>query len=88
MEAFASGIGNDYPSALKRIRLVKAGEKILFQGVRLIDGTGASPRSGVSLLVEDGKISWIGPQETAPEQALGAETIAAEGKSLMPGLMD
>ena len=88
MEAFASGIGNDYSSALKRIRLVKASEKILFQGIRLIDGTGRSPRDGVSLLVEDGKIGWIGPQETAPEQALGAETIAAEGKTLMPGLMD
>ena len=88
MEAFASGIGSDYPKALKRIRLAKGNEKVLLKGVRLIDGTGAPPRYRVSLLVEDGKIGWIGPQETAPEQALGAEIIDAEGKTLMPGLMD
>jgi imidazolonepropionase-like amidohydrolase len=53
---------------------------------RLIDGTGAAPLDGVTVVVEDGRISEIdargGP---IPADAAG---IDLDGRTLMPGLVD
>ena len=60
---------------------------LLLQNANLIDGTGADPQSGVSVLVEDGKIARVGPSSDvgAPDRA---ETIDLEGRTLMPGMTD
>jgi imidazolonepropionase-like amidohydrolase len=53
---------------------------------RLVDGTGAPPREGVSLLVERGRIVRIGSgEEPVPE---GAEALDLGGRTLLPGLVD
>jgi imidazolonepropionase-like amidohydrolase len=53
---------------------------------RLLDGTGAPPRDGASLLVEDGRIARIGSAgDAAPENAT---TVDLGGRTLMPGLVD
>lgn len=57
---------------------------ILIENARLFDGTGAPVRT-VSILIERNIIKEIGPSITAPE---GARAIDAEGRTVMPGLID
>lgn len=54
--------------------------------VTLVDGTGAAPRSGLSLSVRDGKIAAI--SERAPATAAGIRQIDLQGRYLLPGLVD
>jgi len=56
-------------------------------GVRLIDGTGRSPKSDMTVLVLDGRIHAVGPSKTIVVPK-GAETVDASGMTLLPGLMD
>lgn len=44
-------------------------------------------RSGWSVLVEDGRIAWVGP-EAEREVGAGAEVIDLAGTTLLPGLID
>ena len=61
-----------------------AGEEPLWlTNARLLDGTGAAPRDGVSVLVESGRIAQL--DGSAPESAT---TIDLGGRTLMPGLID
>ena len=53
---------------------------------RLIDGTGAPPREDVDLLVEGSCIAGIGSRGEISEE--GARVIAAEDKTVLPGLID
>lgn len=57
---------------------------LLVRNARLIDGTGAPPRAGISILVRDGRIAQIAPAITAE----GVATIDAAGASVVPGLID
>ena len=53
---------------------------------RLLDGTGAAPRGGASVLVRDGRVEAIaGAGEQPPPDAW---TVDLEGRTLMPGLID
>ena len=54
-------------------------------GVTLIDGTGADPVPGASLVIEDGRIASVGSLDRLPQ---GAEVIDASGMTLLPGLID
>jgi imidazolonepropionase-like amidohydrolase len=58
---------------------------LLVRAGRLIDGTGAPPRTGVSILVERGIIKAVGPGVTAPA---GATTIDLSHETVLPGLID
>jgi imidazolonepropionase-like amidohydrolase len=63
---------------------------IAFRGATLIDGTGAPPVPNSLLLVEGGRIVSVG---TATPEALaklppGTPVIAADGKWIVPGLID
>jgi 5-methylthioadenosine/S-adenosylhomocysteine deaminase len=41
-----------------------------------------------TVVVDDDRISWIGPTDAEPEPAAGAEIIDATDKVIMPGLVD
>jgi len=41
-----------------------------------------------ALLIENGKIAWFGQQQDAPTLTSSAETIDAEGGTVVPGLID
>jgi imidazolonepropionase-like amidohydrolase len=58
-------------------------ERLWLTNARLLDGTGAGPRDGVSVLVESGRIASI--DRPAPAEA---RTLDLEGRTLMPGLID
>ena len=53
---------------------------------RLIDGTGAPPLDGVTVVVEDGRIVEIDP--SAGPLSADAAAIDLAGRTLMPGLVD
>ena len=88
MEAFAIGIGDDYPKGLKRIRLLEDTDNLIIEDTRLIDGTGAQPKEKVSVVIQKGKIRSVQQTELTSDQRRGAEIISGTGKTFMPGLMD
>ncbi|HVW83711.1 MAG TPA: amidohydrolase family protein [Bryobacteraceae bacterium] len=53
----------------------------------LIDGNGGAPLSAAAMIVDNGKIQWIGPaaQLKAPPSA---QTIDLSGKYVMPGIIN
>ncbi|WP_277980286.1 amidohydrolase family protein [Sphingomonas phyllosphaerae] len=62
-------------------------EPVLYRGFTLIDGTGAAPRAGQAMLVDDARIRWVGAQRKAPQRR-GVRTVDLGGKYLMPGIID
>ncbi len=62
-----------------------AHQVVVLRDVRLIDGTGATPREHVSLVLRDGKIERIGGAGLAVPA--GAEVRELTGKTVMPGLI-
>lgn len=62
-----------------------AAETVLYRNATLIDGTGAPPRPGVSVLVEGERIAAVGEDLAAPE---GARKVDLTGRFLLPGLID
>lgn len=59
---------------------------LLFENVTLIDGTGAAPLPGASVLVKGDRIEVVsgGPLKHEP----GVDVVDGTGKFLMPGLID
>jgi len=64
--------------------LAAAQDRLLIHGAWLVDGTGAPVTPG-DVLVENHRISQVGPSITVPP---GAAVIDASGKTLLPGLFD
>jgi imidazolonepropionase-like amidohydrolase len=60
---------------------------LLLQNATLINGTGAEPRPGVSVLVEDGRIARIAPAGALTKPP-DAEVIECSGRFVLPGLTD
>ena len=60
----------------------------VIKGGRLIDGTGKPPIEKSVVIVEGSKISSIGKEGKIPIPKEGVEIISAEGKTVMPGLID
>ncbi|HEV2376584.1 MAG TPA: amidohydrolase family protein [Streptosporangiaceae bacterium] len=54
----------------------------------MADGRSPQLRVGVSVLVEDGRISWIRPSEGEDELPAGCEVIDAGGATIVPGMVD
>ena len=67
--------------------LALAQDSRLIEHALLIDGTGSPPRQDISILVEDGWISQVGPANTV-QAPPGAETIDASGKTVIPGMIN
>lgn len=62
---------------------------ILITGGSLIDGTGAAPLPGTSVLIRGDEIVAVGPDaDLAARVPEGAERIDAAGATIMPGLID
>jgi imidazolonepropionase-like amidohydrolase len=60
-------------------------QAIAITNVTLIDGTGAAPKSGVTVVVEGDRVSGIGRASRIP---IGAVVLDGTGKFLIPGLRD
>ncbi len=63
---------------------------IAFRGATLVDGTGAPPVPSSLFVISGERILSIGPATSDAVSALpaGAQVIAAEGKWIIPGLID
>jgi imidazolonepropionase-like amidohydrolase len=62
-------------------------DTLVLKDFTLIDGAGDQAAPGSSMIIEDGKIKWVGP--TADLKApLGAQTRDLAGKYVMPGIID
>lgn len=59
----------------------------VFRNFTLIDGTGASPVAAAALVVDAGRVTWVGPVAglRAPP---AAESVDLAGKYVIPGLID
>jgi len=55
---------------------------------QLIDGTGAAPVPNAVVLVKDGRIAYAGPAQGAPPADPAAQTIDAQGGTILPGLVE
>jgi imidazolonepropionase-like amidohydrolase len=62
-------------------------ETVVLKNFTLIDGTGRAPVANQSLVMTDGRISWVGPTNRlrAPKSATSQDL---RGKYVMPGLID
>ncbi|MGH9904361.1 MAG: amidohydrolase family protein, partial [Pyrinomonadaceae bacterium] len=54
--------------------------------VRVIDGTGATPRDDQTVVISDGKIQSVGPSKEAKVPA-NAQTLDLNGYTVLPGLV-
>jgi imidazolonepropionase-like amidohydrolase len=61
-------------------------EPVLIRNVRIVDGTGAPITTSRDILIEQGRIARIAPARRIPPG--NARVIDAEGRIVMPGLMD
>jgi len=72
------------PNVLKYVRVRTS--KVVLEHVRVIDGTGASPRSDQNVVIENGKIAAISAGADLPQS--GADTaLDLRGYSVMPGIV-
>lgn len=65
-----------------------ATETTLIHNGQLVDGTGSAPIDDGVLVIEGGKIAYVGPQESAPHVSETALRIDACGGTVMPGLVE
>ena len=59
---------------------------IALTNVTLIDGTGAAPRRGMTVVLRDGRIAAVGPTAATPVPA-EARTVDFAGHTVLPGLV-
>src|SRR6266487_2762276 len=59
----------------------------LLLGATLIDGTGAAPVPDAAVLINDGRISAVGPRPTVSRPA-NVDVLDVSGLTLLPGLID
>src|SRR6266853_1502734 len=64
-----------------------AAEVKVFKGFTLIDGSGRAPVTDAAMIVDNGRIHWVGEDATLKAPA-GAETIDLSGKFVMPGIIN
>src|SRR6185295_7304660 len=58
----------------------------VFRNFTLIDGTGRPPAAGSAMIVENGRIKWIGGDQDVKAPP-GAEIVSLGGAYLMPGII-
>jgi hypothetical protein len=67
------------------LALACSAQSLIIQNVTVIDATGAAPRTGMSVGIENGQITEIKKSIRAPK---GADIVDGTGKFLIPGLWD
>jgi imidazolonepropionase-like amidohydrolase len=82
----ASGVASASPSTTPAASLAPT-SRILYRDAAFADGRAASLRRGVSVLVDDGRISWIRPRDGEDDPG-DAEVIDATGATIVPGMVD
>jgi imidazolonepropionase-like amidohydrolase len=61
---------------------------VLYSGAALADGRSAQLRLGVSILVENGRISWIRAAGDEGHRPAGCGYVDAGGTTIVPGMVD
>ncbi len=61
---------------------------VIYRGAAMADGHSPQLRLGVSILGEDGRISWIRPAEDEGDLPADCEYVDAGGTTIVPGLVD
>lgn len=74
------------PPALKPFVKIDAPILVL-EHVRVIDGTGAPARDDQEVVIEEGRIAFVGIQYVAPPLPQGATVLDMTGKTIFPGLV-
>ena len=64
-----------------------AGTTLIRNG-QIVDGTGTAPLPNGALVIEEGKITYVGREESAPLLSREATVIDARGGTIMPGLVE
>jgi len=59
----------------------------VLRGFTLIDGTGSEPAPNSAMVVDAGRITWIGPASSLSAPA-GADVVDLTGRFVMPGMID
>ncbi|CAN5826404.1 hypothetical protein BH24CHL6_BH24CHL6_00290 [soil metagenome] len=64
--------------------------RTLYRDAALADGRSADLQVGVSVLVENGQVTWIRPSggEDDPGPSAGLEVVDASGSTIVPGMVD
>ena len=65
----------------------QTGSATVFQGARLINGTGAAPLDNAAFVVEQGRIAQVGRADQLKAPA-GAAKVDLTGKTVMPAIVD
>ncbi len=60
----------------------------LIRNGQIVDGTGAAPLPNGAVVVEDGKITFVGREQNASLVSRDATVIDARGGTIMPGLVE
>jgi imidazolonepropionase-like amidohydrolase len=64
-------------------------ETILIRNGQIVDGTGAPPVADAALLLQEGYITYAGPEKDLPPlPELDSREIDAQGGTIMPGLVE
>ncbi|MGC1305108.1 MAG: amidohydrolase family protein [Caulobacteraceae bacterium] len=62
-------------------------ETTVLKNFTLIDGTGRRPVSGAAMVIQDGRVQWVGPAAKLKVPS-GAQALDLGGKYVIPGLID
>jgi imidazolonepropionase-like amidohydrolase len=62
-------------------------EVSVYRNFTLIDGAGNAPRGMSAMIVDNGRITWVGPVASLKIPA-GASTVDLSGKFVMPGIIN
>lgn len=62
-------------------------EVLVFKNFTLIDGRGGAPVSGAAMIVDNGRITWVGPTSQLKTPS-GAAVSDISGKYVMPGIIN
>lgn len=62
-------------------------DTVVLTGFNLIDGAGGAPKPNTAMIVEAGKVAWVGSAADM-KTPRGAKPLDMAGKTIMPGLID
>ena len=86
--SLATAAAAQLPTLSEEVRqyVAVAEPTVVLANVRVIDGTGAPPRDGQSILIQDGRIVEVGPAATVRAPA-GARVRDLAGHTVIPGMI-